>query len=73
MLERLELRIAEAGYTGFASTADEYILEAIIDPSVDIVPGEWEYKMDEVYDEELSEKDLAVIIAWLLMFDEIEE
>ena len=63
--ERAELRIADAAYTGFAATAEEDLIEAVIDPSVYIVEGEWEYKMDDIYDEELSEKDLADIIAWL--------
>jgi len=62
---RAELRIADAAYTGFATTPEEYLIEAVIDPSVYIVEGEWENKMDDIYDEELSEKDLADIIAWL--------
>ena len=63
---RADMRIADASYTGFATTPEEYLIEAVIDPSVYIVEGEWENKMDDIYDEELSEKDLADIIAWLL-------
>ena len=66
---RAELRIADAAYTGFATTPEEYLIEAVIDPSVFIVKGEWEYKMDDIYDEELSEKDLADIIAWLMTLE----
>ena len=73
MLERAEMRIAEAGYAGFATTPMEYIVEAIIDPSVYLADGEWEYKMDEVYREELSDKDLADVVAWLVIFDEMEQ
>ena len=63
---RANMRIADAKYTGFATTSEEYLIEAVIDPSVYIVEGEWENKMDDIYDEELSEKDLADIIAWLM-------
>jgi cytochrome c553 len=66
LLERAEMRISDAAYTGFATTPEEYIIEAIIDPSVYIAEGEWEYEMDDIYNVELSEKDLADIIAWLL-------
>lgn len=63
---RAEMRIADAAYTGFATTPEEYLIEAIIDPSVYISEGEWEYEMDDKYNEELSEEDLADIIAWIL-------
>jgi len=63
---RAEMRIADAAYTGLATTPEEYLIEAIIDPSVYISEGEWEYEMDDVYDVELSEEDLADIIAWIL-------
>ncbi len=63
---RADMRIADAAYTGFATTSEEYLIEAVIDPSVYIVEGEWENKMDDIYNEELSEKDLADIIAWLM-------
>jgi cytochrome c2 len=66
MLERAEMRIADVAYTGFATTPEEYLIEAIIDPSVYISEGEWEYAMADDYDEDLSEKDLADIIAWIM-------
>ena len=62
MLERAEMSIADVAYTGFATTPEEYLIEAIIDPSVYISEGEWEYAMADDYDEDLSEKDLADII-----------
>jgi len=66
ILARAEIRITDAAYTGFATTPEEYLIEAIIDPSVYISEGEWEYEMDDKYNEELSEEDLADIIAWIL-------
>jgi len=63
---RADMRIVDAAYTGFATTPEEYLIEAVIDPYVYIVEGEWENKMDDIYNEELSEKDLADIIAWLM-------
>ena len=63
---RAEMRIADAAYTGFATTPEEYLIEAIIDQSIYISEGEWEYEMDDKYNEELSEEDLADIIAWIL-------
>ena len=65
ILERSGIRITDAAYTGFATTPEEYIIESIIDPSVYIIEGDW-YEMDDIYDEELSEEDLADIIAWML-------
>ena len=49
MIARAELHIADAAYTGFVATAEEYLIEAVIDPSVYIAEGEWEYKMDDIY------------------------
>ena len=65
VLARAELPIADAAYSGFATSPEEYLVEAVIDPAVYIAEGEWEYQMDVIYSEELSEKDLADIIAWL--------
>ena len=66
---RGELRLADAAYRGNATTPSEYLVESVIDPSVYIVAGEWEYEMDDIYAEELSEKDLADVIAWLLTLE----
>ena len=69
-LDLADEHLSNPAYTGFASTPEEYLIEAIIDPSVYIVAGDWEYKMDEVYDEELDDQDLADVIAWILTIDE---
>lgn len=66
MAERADMRLADNAYTGFATTPQEYLIESIIDPSVYIVTGEWEYPMDETYSEDLSKEDLGDIIAWFL-------
>lgn len=66
ILARAEIRITDAAYTGSATTPEEYIIEAIIDPSVYISEGEWEEAMADIYNGELSEEDLADIIAWML-------
>jgi len=35
-----ERRVSEPGYSGVASTAEEYIRESIVDPKAFIVPGD---------------------------------
>lgn len=66
MLARAELRIADTVYSGFATTPEQYLIESVIDPSVYVVEGDWKSAMDDIYDVELSEKDLADVIAWIL-------
>jgi hypothetical protein len=34
-----EQRIRDAGYTGTATTAEAYIRESILDPTINLVPG----------------------------------
>jgi mono/diheme cytochrome c family protein len=59
-------RIADPGYTGNATTAEEYIRESIIDPAVYIVPGSalGRYRMGAYT--MLSETELDALVQFLL-------
>jgi nitric oxide reductase subunit C len=59
-------RIADPGYTGKATTAEEYIRESIIDPAIYIVPGSalGRYRMGAYT--MLSETELEALVQFLL-------
>ena len=63
--ERAALRLADPGYTGKATTPEEYMIESILLPKVYLVEGEWREPMLDFFGERLTVQDLADIIAWL--------
>ncbi len=63
---RAETRIGEAGYSGQATNAFEYLFEAIVLPNVHVVAGFSEGIMPANYAQTLSDQDLADLIAYLL-------
>ena len=63
--ERGELRLSDAGYEGNATNNQEYIIESILLPKVYLVPGEWRRSMPIFTLDEISEQDIADIIAWM--------
>lgn len=68
-----EARIADAGYTGQATTAEQYLFESIVNPNAYIVPpyegATWPAAgpstMPPGYDVSLLKQDMADIIAYL--------
>ena len=74
---RAETLINEPGYTGSATTAEEYLIESILLPEAYIVPG-WDVIADSPSDgpmpldfgEKMTAQELADIIAWLWSFTE---
>lgn len=68
MLARAAMRINDPDYTGDASTPEEYLVESITDPRLYEVAGDWVESMrDDYYD--LSEQELADIIAWMVIVE----
>jgi hypothetical protein len=66
--ERAALRIGDPAYTGNATTPEEYLLEAITDPRIYEVDGNWlESMADNYYD--LPAQDLSDLVAWMLTFE----
>lgn len=71
IMDRGELRIGDPTYMGQATTNWEYVLESILLPEVYIVPGKWadSTQMPTDFHLQLSETDLADIMAWLGTFE----
>jgi len=68
---RAGLRLSEAGYTGDATTAEQYLFESIVSPDAYIVPGNATYAangksiMPHTYSTLLDAQHMADIIAYL--------
>ncbi len=65
---RAESRFTDAGYTGKAASAQQYLLEAIVNPSAYIVPGFEVVAMPGTYGQAMTAQDAADLIAYLLTF-----
>jgi mono/diheme cytochrome c family protein len=70
---RAEERIADAEYGGAATTAEQYLFESIVSPSVYLVPGEsyvvaatGQSVMASTFGTTLSKQDVADLIAYML-------
>ena len=63
--ERGELRISDPAYTGNAESAEQYLLESIIQPGVYLVP-DYQDLMPHTYSTSLGKQDVADLIAYLL-------
>jgi mono/diheme cytochrome c family protein len=63
--ERGELRISDPAYTGNAESAEQYLLESIIQPGVYLVSG-YQDLMPHTYSTSLGKQDVADLIAYLL-------
>jgi len=70
--ERAALRIEDPGYTGAATTGEEYLIESILLPEVYLVEGyptREQYAMDNDLGERLTAQDVADILAWLFTLE----
>lgn len=65
--ERAATRFSQPDYTGNATTAEQYLLESIIQTNVYIVEGYAENLMPGNYGSTLTAQDAADLIAYLLM------
>jgi mono/diheme cytochrome c family protein len=63
---RAETRFTDAGYTGKATSPDQYLLESIVDPSAYKVPGFDTVQMPATYGQALTAQDAADLIAYML-------
>ncbi len=59
-------RVTDSTFTGAASTAEEYILESIIDPGIYVVPGYERTRFRMPAYMNLSEDDLNALVQLLL-------
>ncbi|MGW8249039.1 MAG: c-type cytochrome [Anaerolineales bacterium] len=64
--ERAETRYTEADYTGNATSAEQYLLEAIVQPNVFVVEGFPENVMPGNFGQTLTAQDAADLIAYML-------
>ena len=63
---RAATRFTESGYTGKATSAEQYLLESIVNPSTYIVPGFNTVPMPGNFGQTLTAQDAADLIAYLL-------
>ena len=63
---RAETRIGEAGYTGGAVTAEQYLLESIVDPNAHLVDGFAAGIMPANFGDRMTAQDAADVIAYML-------
>ena len=66
---RAALRLDEPGYTGAAATAEQYLLESIVDPNATLVSGFEANLMPGTFSGRLTPQDAADLIAYMLTFD----
>jgi mono/diheme cytochrome c family protein len=63
---RAETHIGEAGYAGAATTADQYLLESIVDPNAYIVEGFAAGVMPTNFGTRMTAQEAADLIAYML-------
>ena len=66
---RAALRLDEPGYTGAAATAEQYLLESIVDPNAYLVSGFEANLMPGTFSGRLTPQDASDLIAYMLTFD----
>ena len=59
-------RLQDPAYTGNATTPEQYLFEAVVDPNVYVVAGYAANIMPGAYGSQLTDQDMADIIAYLL-------
>jgi mono/diheme cytochrome c family protein len=65
---RAETRIGEAGYAGAATTAEQYLLESIVDPNAHVVEGFATGIMPTNFGTRMTVQDAADLIAYMMTF-----
>jgi nitric oxide reductase subunit C len=66
---RAAARIDEAGYSGAATSAEQYLLESIVEPNAHLVPGYETVAMPGNFGARLTPQDAADLIAYMLTFE----
>lgn len=67
--ERAQTRFDQPDYAGEAGTANEYLYESIVNPSIYVVSGFADGVMPNNYGSTLTEQDLADMIAYLISLE----
>lgn len=70
VMERGKMRTVDPAYEGRAVTDREYVIESILSPATYTVPGDWSSPMPETYHEDMTNEELADILAWLETFSD---
>ena len=63
---RAEDRFQASGYTGSATSAEQYLFESIVLPNANVVEGFQANLMPQNYADRLSAQDAADLIAYML-------
>lgn len=63
---RAETRFSEAGYAGQATSAQQYLLESIVNPNAYVVEGYADTLMPKDYGQTLTAEEAANLIAYML-------
>jgi mono/diheme cytochrome c family protein len=63
---RAETRFSQSDYTGNATSAEQYLLESVIQPNVFVIEGYAEGIMPGTYSSTLTAQDAADLIAYML-------
>lgn len=66
---RGDIRIAEEDYTGFAETAEGYLVESVVQPNAFVNEGFTEGIMPSDFGSRITLQDMADILAYLLTFE----
>jgi mono/diheme cytochrome c family protein len=64
--DRAATRITQPDYSGEASTADQYLFESIVNPSIHLITGYADGLMPNTYGSTLTDQEMADLIAYLL-------
>ena len=64
--DRAATRITQPDYSGEASTADQYLFESIVNPSIHLVTGYADGLMPNTYGSTLTDQEMADLIAYML-------
>jgi len=73
VMERGKMRTVDPAYEGRAVTDREYVIESILSPATYTVPGDWSSPMPETYHEDMTNEELADILAWLETFSDTDD
>jgi len=63
---RAATRILQDDYTGAATTAEQYLVESIVQTNLYVVPGYQANIMPAAYGDTLTAQDMADLVAYLL-------
>ncbi|MFQ5923790.1 MAG: c-type cytochrome, partial [Anaerolineales bacterium] len=69
LAKRGDIRIQQDDYTGNATTADEYLIESVIQTNIFVVEGFQESVMPIDFGERITLQDMADLLAYMKTFE----